>query len=142
MRKTYPNIEASRPDICISRKISICNRIVANTFRKHLRPFKITDSQLSILFVLSKGESVNQKKLGDLLQLEKSTVNRNLDRLFAKKYINYNKFTHIILTARGKAFLNKVIPSWELAMEELQNVLKQNGVSALNLVVKKLNTPN
>ena len=119
--------------------MSICNRMIANLFRKHLKPFNITNSQLSILFVIIKGTAINQKKIADYLHLEKSTVNRNLDRLFQKKYIFYKRDACLSLTPKGKAFLNKVIPSWEAAMEEANALLHKNGVNALNLVLEQLN---
>jgi len=112
--------------------------MIANLFRKHLKPYNITNSQLSILFVISKGVKVSQKKISDYLHLEKSTVNRNLDRLFEKKYIFYKKDAFLNLTPKGKAFLNKTIPRWEAAMEEVEALLHENGVDALNLVMDQL----
>lgn len=50
----FENLKNFNPSECISGKVMRLNRITANVFRKYLMPFNITDSQLSILFVLTK----------------------------------------------------------------------------------------
>jgi len=115
-----------------------CNRIIANIFRKHLRTFDITDSQLSILFVITKGKEVNQKKISDVLFLDKSTVNRNLKRLIEKKYISTKNYPLLIITDDGLKILEKLIPSWEKAMSETRQLLGQEGENALGLLTSNL----
>ncbi|HFC00744.1 MAG TPA: MarR family transcriptional regulator [Phaeodactylibacter sp.] len=134
----YPNIHRFTPSDCISGKVMKCNRIVANLFRKHLKPFNITDSQLSIIFVISKAKNSNQKKISELLYLEKSTVNRNLNRLLQKGVIAYTGKKELTLTKQGKQLLNAVIPHWEKAMTEIRILLNEDGENALNLLTKKL----
>lgn len=133
-KEKYPNLTRINPKTCISGRIMQCNRIVANIFRKHLIQHDITDSQLSILFVIGKTNGVNQKSISDFLFLEKSTVNRNLKRLLDKDYIKVeNKFDYKP-TQLGHRFLEKVIPSWENAMSEISNLLGENGIESLDII--------
>ncbi|WP_420320891.1 MarR family winged helix-turn-helix transcriptional regulator [Flagellimonas sp.] len=134
----YPNIDHCNPSTCISGNIMKCKRIIANIFRKHLRPFGITDSQLSILFVVTKASAVNQKRLSEKLYMEKSTVNRNLKRLTDKNYISMDGTSFLFTTEKGKAFLEGVIPHWNNAMAEIREILDQDGENALNLILGKL----
>ena len=134
----YPNIDKCQPSTCISGKAMKCNRIIANIFRKYLKDFGITDSQLSILFVISKSEQVNQKKISDLLFLDKSTVNRNLKRLIENNFVSKTNYPQLIMTDNGLAVLEKLIPSWEKAMSEARQVLGQEGENALDLLATKL----
>ncbi|PCJ97182.1 MAG: hypothetical protein COA50_05965 [Flavobacteriaceae bacterium] len=136
--KTYPNINHFNPSDCISGKIMRCNRIVANVFRKHLMQFNITNSQLSIVFVIAKVENCNQKKISEVLYLEKSTVNRNITRLLAHKIITYTDRKNLMLTTEGKQLLNTVIPFWEKAMTEIRAILEDEGANALNALHKQL----
>ena len=115
-----------------------CNRIVANLFRKHLAQFNITDSQLSIIFIISKVENSNQKRISELLCLEKSTVNRNINRLLQNKFIAYSDRKELLLTKQGKQLLNNVIPHWEKAMTEIKTILGVEGENALNVFTKQL----
>ena len=132
------DLEHFNPLECISGKIMKCNRIVANTFRKHIAQFNITDSQMSIIFVISKAKNLNQKKLSEMLYLEKSTVNRNIDRLLQKEIITYNDSKELVLTSSGMELLKDIIPHWQNAMEEIRQILKEEGENALNLLTTQL----
>ena len=137
-KSNYPNIENSSPSACISAKILSCNRIIANIFRKHLKESNITASQLSILFIVTKEENVNQKKLSDFLYSEKSTINRNIKRLLESNYISYKNNRVLITTEKGKSFLESVIPQWDKAMKEVRQILEKEGEDALNIIQSKL----
>ncbi len=134
----YENLESFNPSVCISGKVLRLSRITANVFRKYLKPFNVTDSQLNILFVLSKKGDLNQKQLADITRLEKSSLNRNLNRLFDRKLLSKKDFPMISITDRGMAFVNGIIPEWRKAMEEIRTLLGDEGEGALNLVHTKL----
>ncbi|MBL4624552.1 MAG: winged helix-turn-helix transcriptional regulator, partial [Flavobacteriales bacterium] len=127
---------------CISGKVMRLNRVTANVFRKFLNPFDITDSQLSVLFVLTKTGGLIQKQLSDITQLEKSSLNRNLNRLFHKNYISKTNFPLIEITSKGKSFVNNIIPEWKKAMDEISELLGEDGKIALDLVHTKLINQN
>ncbi len=134
----FENLECFDPSECISGKVMRLNRITANVFRKYLIPFNITDSQLSILFVLAKKGGLTQKQLSNIVQLEKSSLNRNLKRLFDKNYLSRTDFPTIQITHVGKSFVNDIIPEWKKAMDEIGELLGEDGKTALNLVHKRL----
>ena len=140
MRKEikYPNIEKCDPRTCISGSMMKCNRIIASIFRKHLKPFSVTDSQLSILFVVTKVNGVNQKRITEILFMEKSTVNRNIVRLIDNKYISFDKNLFLKTSKKGKRFLEKVLPHWDLAMNEMRTILGKEGTEALSIIKTKL----
>lgn len=126
------------PKDCISGKVMRINRLTANIFRKHLKPFNITDSQISLLFVLTKAGPLTQKQLSDFIYMEKSTLNRNLNRLIDKNYITRNDFPLITITQTGKEFVNTIIPRWEDAMTEIRSIINKDGEEAISLVLQKL----
>lgn len=138
----FKNIDQFNPKFCISGQMNRMNRQIANIFRTYLKPFDITDSQLTILFVLSKRQDLNQKKLSDITILEKSTLNRNLKRLFDKNYISKANLPILTLTLEGKQFVNRVIPEWEKAMKDVRALIHQDGEEALHLLYSKLITQN
>jgi len=115
-----------------------CNRIIANILRKHLKPFGITDSQLSILLVVTKVKRVNQKMISELLFMEKSTVNRNITRLIENQYISIDHNFFLSTTEKGKQFLEKILPHWEIAMHEIRGTLGKDGLQAIALIANKL----
>ncbi|MEE9430957.1 MAG: MarR family winged helix-turn-helix transcriptional regulator [Melioribacteraceae bacterium] len=137
MNDKYSKIDTINPLSCYSNKMMRCNRIIANIFRKHLKDFGITDSQLSILFYVTKSKEVNQKNICDFLVSEKSTTNRNINRLLDKGYLSIDKH-YLITTENGKELLERIIPSWENAMEEVNEIIGKDGEDALNKIHSKL----
>ncbi|MEE9364147.1 MAG: MarR family transcriptional regulator [Cellulophaga sp.] len=115
-----------------------CNRMVANVYRKHLSKFNVTDSQLSVIFVLSKAKSINQKGIAEILVLEKSTINRNIRRLLNDGIIKKGKDMNLSLTSKGQILLKKALVGWGKFMTEINSSLGEDGIMALDLVTSKL----
>ncbi len=138
--KRYPQFDNCNPSTCISGRLMKMNRIIANIFRKHLSPFNITDSQLSMLFVVGKMGGANQKQIADFMFLEKSTVNRNLKRLVKDGYLESGGTFNFVLTKDGHELLEKIIPHWKNAMKEAEDLMGKQGGNALDILTKKLIT--
>ncbi len=134
------NIDNFDPKTCISGKVMRLNRMTGNIFRKYISPFGVTNSQVSLLFILSKNDGLTQKELSDFSKLEKSSVNRNLKRLFEQSYLTRSSFPSIKITEKGKQLVNSIIPEWNKAMTEMRTLLGDDGEEALNLVLSKLNS--
>ncbi len=134
----FPVVESCNPSVCISSKVMKCNRIVGSIFRKHLKKFNLTDSQLSTLFIITKAKSPTQKLLADMLYMDKSTVNRNLKRLIKSEYVIKSNIHNLKTTEKGLVLLEEVIPHWENAMVEIKDLLGSEGELAINTVLQKL----
>ncbi|TAI47812.1 MarR family winged helix-turn-helix transcriptional regulator [Flagellimonas allohymeniacidonis] len=126
------------PSLCISNKVRQVNRVIANIYRKYLSPFQITDSQLTILFVLTKKGKLPQKDICRGLHLEKSSLNRNLNRLVARGLISKVDFPFVQMTDAGIELVNAIIPEWEKALKETEELLNQDGVLAVDLLTQKI----
>ena len=140
MESDYPLLDACDPRTCMARKIMLSDRLISTTYRKHLAHFGLTASQRMILFVLSKRGPLKQSELAKSVILEKSSLSRNLNRLLTSNYVCKTTPRKISITEAGKAMLEKLIPAWEKAKKEIQDKLGEDGLAALNLVVKKLNS--
>ena len=125
------------PSICTLNRVGRINRIIANIYRKHLSPFNITDSQLTTLFILAKKGDMTQKNICDLQRLEKSSLNRNLNRLVERNLLSKHNFPLVEITKEGIALVNEIIPAWQSAMKETQEFLNDDGLLAIDLLDKK-----
>ncbi len=114
------------------------SRFTANVFRKHIKPFGITESQLALLFILYTNRNLNQKRLSEVSLLEKSSLNRNLNRLFTAELITKDDFPIITITKKGEELLETIIPEWQKAMNRMEQLLDKDGLHALNLVLEKV----
>ena len=137
-KSKYPNIKNFNPTFCISRKLMKCNRIVSAIFRKQFKSFELTNSQISILFIVSKKGLTTQSELSEILSLEKSTVSRSIRLLLKNGCLEKKTLKEIRLTTKGMGLLEKIIPHWELAMTEVRLKLKDEGEQAVNLILSKL----
>ncbi|MEQ8904359.1 MarR family winged helix-turn-helix transcriptional regulator [Ekhidna sp.] len=137
---SYPLLESTDPTTCLSGKMSRISRITAKIFRKHIKEHGLSNSQMSLLFILSKRSDLTQKELCDILFMEKSTLNRNLKRLVDHGYVTKKDFPALNISEAGKVQLEKAIPAWQKAMEEIRSLLQDDGEEAVNTVLSKLKT--
>jgi DNA-binding MarR family transcriptional regulator len=125
---------------CIGNRLRCLSRIVDRDFRASLKDFDITESQLSILFALTKLGKVEQGKIGEALVLERSTVSRNV-KLLEKREI-LTKTTdyrpEIELTQKGHKLVETLIPLWEGLMDSFMNKLGNEGMRSIKFLEQKI----
>ena len=125
-KKETTQLENLNPGICIGSRLKMLSRNVENIYRKHLKRYGITSSQLSILFFVAKNKEVRQKEIGKYLSLERSTVSRDLTRLIKNGIVTKNgreTRSMLAMTDVGLSLLEEIIPSWTLAHEESSALL-------------------
>ena len=125
---------------CIGNRLRRLSRIVDRQFRTSLKAYDITESQLSILFVLRKLGKVEQGKIGEALVLERSTVSRNV-KLLEKNGIVTRTSDYrpdIELTEKGNELVNTLIPIWEELMDYLIDKLGVDGMETIRTLEMKL----
>lgn len=125
------SLEQLNPRLCIAGQVQRIGRITSRIFRKHLSPHQITDSQLSILFIVAKRGSIAQGKLAVILRLEKSSLSRNLERLLGQNLLEREASGNIKITRTGVSKVEAVLPAWQQAMKEMEELLSGEGVQAL-----------
>jgi DNA-binding MarR family transcriptional regulator len=101
-----------------------------------LRPFGLTVSQMTLLAVAAHRGVIRQAEVGARLQLDDSTLSRNLERMRANGWLeevaeaDARVHTHR-LTEPGKALLERVMPPWRVAQRRAKELLGASGVEAL-----------
>ncbi len=120
--------------------VMYCERRILAIYRKHLGPFELTSSQFSILMVLARRGPLKQVELCVMIALEKSSASRNLQRLLGEKFLSRKADRSLEITNKGKALLERCIPSWEQAKAEVVELLGAEGEQALRGVMMKLRT--
>ena len=134
----FVNIDSFDPRICLSGKISRIARLTANIFRRYMAPFGVTNSQVSLLFILSKHQGLTQKQLADIAHLEKSSLHRNLKILVRAHYVKKANFPIFEITEEGKKRVDAIIPEWEKAMAEIRKIIGAEGELSITEVHQKL----
>ncbi len=128
---------------CIAVRLRLLNRVVTNLFDGALRPLGLKVSQLNILVVTAKCGLVRPTEVCDVLQLDTSTLSRNVERMRARGWLEVvpgedARTQPFRLTARGRKLLARAIPSWEAAQRRATRLLGAEGTGLLERASTKL----
>src|SRR5262245_16591109 len=134
-QKHNPTIDAIARD-CLAVRLRLLNRVVTNLYDDALRPLGLKVSQLNLLVVTAKLGLAQPTKVCDLLQLDPSTLSRNVERMRAKGWLEVvpgedARTQPFRLTAQGKRLLERAVPAWEEAQGRATELLGEDGVALL-----------
>ena len=91
---------------------------------------------MAMLVVAEDRGLIRQSEVGAELQLDDSTLSRNLERMRANGWLEEvpgddARVHSYRLTGAGRALLQRAIPAWRGAQEEAKRLLGDAGVRAL-----------
>ena len=127
----------------IAVRLRLLNRVVTNFYDDALRPLGLKVSQLNILIVTAKLGLARPAQVCDILQLDASTLSRNVERMRARGWLEVvpeedARAPPFRLTAQGKRLIEKAVPAWEAAQRQATELLGDEGIALLNKAAKKL----
>lgn len=143
MDKPTPSTIDTISKTCIAVRLRLLNRVVTNYYDEALRPLNLKVSQLNILIVTARLGLVRPAQVCEILQLDTSTLSRNVDRMQANGWLevvpNEDARTQPFrLTALGKRLIEKAVPAWEEAQRQAKELLGDEGIALLDRAAKKL----
>src|SRR5215831_6362972 len=121
---------------CIATRLRMANRVITKVYDDALRPLGLTVTQLSMLVVAEDRGLIRQSQVGAELQLDDSTLSRNLERMRANGWLEEvsaddARVHSYRLTGAGRALLQRAIPAWRGAQKQAKGLLGDAGVRAL-----------
>jgi DNA-binding MarR family transcriptional regulator len=124
---------------CLAVRLRLLNRVVTHLYDEALRPLGLKVSQMNILVVTAKLGLARPAQVCELLQLDTSTLSRNVERMRAKGWVEAvpgedARTQPFRLTPKGKALLKRAIPVWEQGQRRANELLGQEGVALLRKV--------
>ncbi len=140
MRKPKPAQNISAKDIaseCLGFQIRLLNRVVTSMFTEALRPHGIHASQFDLLVAISVAGSVRAADLAGPMQMSRSTLSRNLDRMKAAGWVAYlpdpddARARKVAITVDGQAVLKAARSAWRQVQVDVQELLGQEVADAL-----------
>src|SRR5262245_50333609 len=72
---------------CVAVRLRLLNRVITNFYDDALRPLGLRASQLNILIAAGKLGIAQPAKVCEVLQLDASTLSRNVDRMTTKGWL-------------------------------------------------------
>jgi DNA-binding MarR family transcriptional regulator len=130
---------------CIAVRLRKLNRVVTNFYDDALRPLGLKVSQLNILIVTAKLGLARPAQVCDILQLDPSTLSRNVERMRTPPH----HWLEVVpdedartqpfrLTPQGRRLIEKAIPAWEQAQRQATELLGDEGIALLDKAAGKL----
>jgi DNA-binding MarR family transcriptional regulator len=121
---------------CIATRLRMANRVITKVYDDALRPFGLKVTQLSMLVVAQDRGLIRQSEVGAELQLDDSTLSRNLERMRTNGWLEEvpaddARVHSYRLTQAGRTLLDRAIPAWRSAQAEARRLLGDAGVQAL-----------
>jgi DNA-binding MarR family transcriptional regulator len=117
---------------CLAFRVRRLNRRVTRLYDAVLRPFELTSAQFNMLVALGLGLDLRAGDLARALDLEKSTLSRNLKRLVARRLVIIAGDDRVLrLTAAGRRLVTRALPAWRRAQREAAAAIDSDLVQAL-----------
>jgi DNA-binding MarR family transcriptional regulator len=128
---------------CIAVRLRLLNRVVTNFYDDALRPLGLKVSQLNILIVTARLSLARPAQVCDILQLDASTLSRNVKPLQAHGWLEVvpeedARAQPFRLTEQGKRLIEQAIPAWEQAQQQASELLGSDGIALLDKAAKKV----
>jgi DNA-binding MarR family transcriptional regulator len=130
-------IAAAQSEMCLATRVRQLSRIVTRVYDDALRPLGITASQYTLLAQLASRDAITAVEIGHELDIEKSTLSRNLKRLLALGHIIMDppagrRGRGLHLTPKGQAVLKDAYPIWQAAQKRTVGAMGSDSRSVLD----------
>lgn len=130
-------IAESTTAACISTRVRQLSRIITRIYDDALRPLGITASQFTLLTQLAQQDGITAVEIGHTLDIEKSTLSRNLKRLLHLELITMDppagrRGRGLHLTPKGESAIQKGYPVWKEAQNRTVRVMGPESRSTLD----------
>jgi DNA-binding MarR family transcriptional regulator len=128
---------------CIGFRVRKLNRMITSIYDGALSKAGLKVSQFTLLVAVANCETANPADLIRALQMDESTLSRNVERMRAKGWLRivtgHDRRSHSIeVTDKGRELILKCYPAWEQAQKEVTGRLGTEGVAALRSALRKL----
>jgi DNA-binding MarR family transcriptional regulator len=133
--------------VCVGGCVRKLNRMVSAIYDGALANAGLKTSQFSVLISVANRKQARPAELIKHLQLDESTLSRNVDRMCARGWLRLvqdaDRRSHLIeVTDKGQALIGKSLPAWQKAQAEVTRRLGTDTVAELRSALRKLSARN
>ena len=130
---------------CACFNLRKASRLMTQVYEKHMRRVGLRSTQFSVLMVVRALEPSKVKELATVLEMDRTTLGRNLKPLERDGYVHIEPGTDqrervVSLTPAGHQALVNALPAWQQAQDEIERRLGASRFSDLLLGLKRTST--
>ncbi len=135
----YPRMKTT----CYCAAMRSAARKTTALYDSILEPAGVTLAQYSLMRRIERAEPVSLTKLGQLAELDRSTVGRNVKALEELRLVRAasardQREAAVRLTPAGKDALRRAAPLWEEAQRRVEAALGSSGAAQLQTLARNL----
>jgi DNA-binding MarR family transcriptional regulator len=128
---------------CVAVKLRMLNRVITNIYDDALRPLDLKVSQMNILVAAAKMGTARPIEVCEYLHLDVSTLSRNVERMRVRGWLEVvpdedGRSQPFRLTPQGRKLLEKAVPAWSEAQQQVKKLLGERFVEQLNNTTKRV----
>src|SRR3954469_25683792 len=128
---------------CVAVRLRMLNRVITNIYDNALRPLDLKVSQMNILVAAAKMGTARPADVCQYLHLDVSTLSRNVERMKARGWLEVvpdedGRSQPFQLTPQGRKLLERAVPAWSEAQQQVKRVLGDGFVDQLNRAAKRV----
>ena len=128
---------------CVAGRLRMLNRVITNIYDDAFRPLDLKVSQMSILVATAKLGTARPSELCEHLHLDVSTLSRNVERMRARGWLEVvpaedGRSQPFRLTSKGRKLLEKAMPAWGEAQQQVKKVLGNGFVGQVSQAMKRV----
>ena len=128
---------------CVAVRLRMLNRVITNIYDEALRSLDLKVSQMNILVAAAKIGTARPIEVCEHLHLDVSTLSRNVERMKARGWLEVvpdedGRSQPFRLTRQGRNLLEKAVPAWSEAQQQVRKVLGDGFVEQLNQAMKRV----
>lgn len=128
---------------CLAVRVRLIGRAVSGLYDRAVERHGVSIAQVNLLAALGMIGPSPPTKLGEVLQLERSTISRNLNLLLKQGWIeamstDAKGVREVALTAAGRKKVESVLPDWRAAQQQAAQLLGPAGVKAVRKMANSL----
>lgn len=121
---------------CIALRARRLSRLVTRHYEHALREVGLTAAQFTLMGAVAIKQPVSPIDLAQMLDLDKSTLSRNLRPLIKSTFLTSQPREiagqSLRITAKGRDLLARAIPEWKKAQLKVMGMLGHDAVTRLD----------
>src|SRR5436189_6228875 len=128
---------------CVAVRLRMLNRVITNIYDYALRSLDLKVSQMNILVAAAKMGTARPLEVCEYLHLDVSTLSRNVERMKARGWLEVvpdedGRSQPFQLTPQGRKLLERAVPAWSEAQQQVKQVLGEVFVHQLDRALKRV----
>lgn len=128
---------------CYYLKLRWAEMLSRKFYNKRMMDCGITGRQFTLLFIIKYNGGSSLSELGDMMNLDRSTINRSIQPLLKKGLLEDRKMdgqrnSSIWLTERGEEIFNESSKSWNKAQEDFAKLFTKEELEKFDSTLELL----